>query len=268
VANNLTFGSSASGIAFSGNWAYATPGVAGSDVAVCPVAGNGSLGACKTAMTFGSPTSLAVSGGRLYVADANGPGYVHSCDINNADGSLSNCHDNAVGAINTMDGVSVTATTAYIVDINGNNLTTCAVSAVDGTLSGCSQQTLNNTTPMGGNTPVASPRSVKAYGGNLYIGTGAGVLLLPIQSDGSVKVTYPCPYSTGAGVTCVDDTVPLQTPLTGIAFNNGYAYVSGYGNSGAGGVAVCKVEATGYLDQCTTSATPGTPAYYGALAVH
>jgi hypothetical protein len=112
------------------------------------------------------------------------------------------------------------------------------------------------------------PAQREGQGGNLYIGTGAGVLPPPIQNDGSVKVTYPCPYCPAPGVVCVDDTAPLQTPLTGIAFNNGYAYVSGYGNSGNRGVAVCKVEASGYLDQCTTGASPGFPADYGALAVH
>ncbi len=256
------------GIAFSGNWAYVSPGAVATDVDVCPVAADGTLGACASAHTFGTPTALAVSGGRLYVADANGPGYVHSCDINNLDGTLGNCVDNAVGAINTMDGVTVTATTAYIVDINGDNLTTCAVSPTNGTLSACSQQTLGGTTPAGGNTPVASPRSVSAYGGNLYVGTGAGVLQLPIQPDGSVIVMYPCPYAAGPGVTCVDDLPPLQTPMTGFAFNNGYAYVAGFGNSGNGGVGVCKVEASGYLDNCITGTSPGTPAVYGGLAVH
>jgi hypothetical protein len=102
----------------------------------------------------------------------------------------------------------------------------------------------------------------------LYIGTGAGVLLLPIQPDGSVIVMYPCPYAAGPGVTCVDDLPPLQTPMTGFAFNNGYAYVAGFGNGGAGGVGVCKVEASGYLDNCSTGTSPGTPAVYGGLAVH
>ena len=256
-----------SGIAFSGNWAYVTPGVGAGDVDVCPVNADGTLGACILAQTFGSPTALSVSNGRLYIADADYPGLVHSCDINNADGALGNCNDNAVGPINTMVGVAVTLTTAYTVDINGNNLTTCAVSAMDGTLSGCTQQSLNNTTPLGGNTPVAAPRSVSAYGGNLYVGTGAAILMLPIASDGSVTVpVLPATCVLAPGTSCTIDVVP-QTPVTAAAFNNGYGYVSGYGNS-TGGVGVCKIEASGLLDNCTTGASPTTPGYYGGLAVH
>jgi hypothetical protein len=257
-----------SGIAFSGNWAYVTPGVGTSDVDVCPVNADGSFGACILAQTFGSPSALSVSNGRLYIADASGPGYVHSCDINNADGSLANCNDNPIGPIDTMVGVAVTATTAYMVDINGNNLTTCAVSAVDGTLTCCTQQSLNNTTPLGGNTPVAAPRSVSVYGGNLYVGTGAAILMLPIASDGSVAVpVLPATCVLAPGTSCTIDVVP-QTPVTAAAFNNGYGYVSGYGNSGAGGVGVCKIEASGLLDNCITGASPNTPGYYGGLAVH
>jgi hypothetical protein len=256
------------GLAFSGNWAYVSPGAAATDVDVCPVAADGSLGACSSAHTFSLPNALAVSGGRLYISDANGPGYVHSCDINNINGSLSNCQDNAVGTIDTMDGIAVTATTAYIVDINGNHLTTCAVSPTDGTLSGCTQQSLNNTTPLGGNTPVAAPRSASVYGGNLYVGTHAAVLLFPIGANGAVTVpVLPATCVLAPGTSCTIDVVP-QTPVASAVFNNGYAYISGNGNSGSGGVGVCKVEPNGLLDNCSTGASPGTPAYYGGLAVH
>ena len=61
-----------------------------------------------------------------------------------------------------------------------DNLSTCTVSSIDGSLSACSQQTLNGTDPAGGNTPSANPSGVSVYGGNLYIGTNAGVLILPI----------------------------------------------------------------------------------------
>ena len=256
-------------IAFSGNWAYVSPGVGAGDVDVCPVNADGSFGTCVATQTFGTPSALSVSGGRLYVADSDFPGLVHSCDINNADGSLGNCNDNAVGPIDTMVGVAVTASTAYTVDINGNNLTTCAVSPTDGTLSGCTQQSLNNTTPLGGNTPVAAPRSVTAYAGNLYVGTGAAILMLAIAPDGSVTVpTLPatCQLPPSAN-SCTIDVVP-QTPVVSAAFNNGYGYVSGYGNGGAGGVSVCTIESNGLLDNCTTGASPNTPANYSGLAVH
>ncbi|MDP9065473.1 MAG: hypothetical protein M3O06_06395, partial [Pseudomonadota bacterium] len=83
--------SAPTGIAFSGNWAYITPGAAATDVDVCAVALDGTLSACTSAHSFSLPNALAVSGGYLYVADANGPGYAHSCKINSADGSLSAC---------------------------------------------------------------------------------------------------------------------------------------------------------------------------------
>ena len=113
------------GIAFSGNWAYVTPGAVATDVDVCPVASDGTLGTCISAQTFGSPSALAVSGGYLYVADANGPGNAYSCTIDSLDGSLSGCIANSVGTVNTLDGIAVTATNAYLVDINGGNVSTC-----------------------------------------------------------------------------------------------------------------------------------------------
>jgi hypothetical protein len=129
---------------------------------------------------------------------------------------------------------------------------------------------LNETAPGGGNTPVASPTSVTAFGGNLYIGTHAAILLLPINVDGSVTLptlpdTCQLPTSTNS---CTIDVVP-QTPVASVAFNNGFAYVSGNGNGGNGGIGVCTLESNGILDSCATDpANPATPAFYGGLAVH
>jgi hypothetical protein len=267
------------GIAFSGNWAYVTPGaLATTDVDVCAVGSDGTLGACKRAQTFGSPSALAVSGGQLYVADANGPGgNAYSCPINNADGSLPACTTTPVGAaVSTLDGIAVTGTNAYLVDINGGNVSTCAVSPTDGSLSACTQQTLNNTAPGGGNTPPlkpAAPRSASVYGGTLYIGTTAGPMLLTIAGDGTVTPVVGSPFCSLAPVitSCTIDgvaTSPTQTPLNGLAFNNGYAYVSGVGNGG--GIGICTIEASGILDKCVTSPDllVAVPAIFGGLAVH
>jgi len=255
------------GIAFSGNWAYITPGAVASDVDVCAVAsdGTGTLSACKSAQTFSTPSALAVSGGYLYVTDANGPGNAYSCAINNADGSLSACFTTPVGAVNTLDGIAVTANNAYLVDINGDNLSTCTVSASDGSLSACTQATLSGTAPGNGNTPTAAPRSASVYGGNLYIGTIASIIILPIAADGTVAVMYPCPFTTGSSCT-IDGVGPVQSTINGFAFNNGHAYVSGYG--GGGGIGICTIEASGILDNCVTSADPGLTGYYGGMAVH
>ena len=82
-----------------------------------------------------------------------------------ADFSLGTCVTNYLGVpLDTPDGIAVTATDAYIVDINGGNLTTCTVNP-DGSLFPCSQQSLDGTNPAGGNTPNASPRSAFVYGG-------------------------------------------------------------------------------------------------------
>jgi hypothetical protein len=225
------------------------------------VAADGTLSACTSAHTFGLPNSLAVSGGYLYVADAGGPN-VYSCTINNADGTLSACITNYVGTVNTLDGIAVTATTAYMVDINGENLTTCSVSPIDGSLFGCTQATLNNSAPLGGNTPNSSPRSASVYGGNLFIGTTASIMILPIAGDGTVTVNYPCALTT-TGTSCTIDGIgPVQTPVTGLAFNNGHAYASGAGSGG--GIGVCTIEASGIIDSCTTNLT----GYYGGMAVH
>jgi hypothetical protein len=252
--------SAPTGIAFSGNFAYVAPGIAATDVDVCPVNADGSLGTCTSAQTFGAPDALAVSGGYLYVADADSPN-VQSCTIN-ADGSLSACQANYIGTVNTVDGIAVTDTDAYIVDINGGNLTTCTISSLDGSFNVCTQATLNGTTPAGGNTPHASPRSATVYGGNLYAGTKAGILILPIAPDGTVTVNYPC--SLTIGTSCTDDTAAVQTPVTGLAFDNGYAYVSGYG--GGGGEGICQLEPSGLIDDCVTS--PSLSGYYGQTAFH
>ena len=273
-SNAATGFAAPSGIAFSGNWAYVTPGAVATDVDVCAVATDGSLSGCTRAYTFATPNALAVSGGYLYVADANGPGYAYSCVIDGANGTLSACTANAIGAVNTMDGIAVTATKAYIVDINGGNLSTCTVSSLDGSLSACTQITLDGTAPSNGNTPSASPRSVSVYGGNLYIGTHAGDMILPIASDGTVTPVYsPTFCSLTPGTSCTIDgdgnnftTVPHQTPITGFGFNNGYAYVSGYG--GGGGIGICTIEATGVLDNCVKSLNSFLNGYYGGMAIH
>jgi hypothetical protein len=261
-ASAATGFSAPSATAFSGNWAYVTPGAAATDVDVCPVNPDGTLGTCNNAQTVSIPTALAVSGGRLYVTDANGPDYVYDCAINNADGSLSACNQNFIGGtINTFAGIAVTATNAYIVDYNGEHLSTCTVSPTDGSLSACTQTTLIGTDPGGGNTPHAYPRSAYVYGGNLYLGTFAGVLILPIAGDGTVTVNYPCSLTTGTSCT-IDNAEPGE--VRGFAFNNGYAYLSGYGSGG--GIAICKIEASGILDQCAIS--PSLQGYYGGMAVH
>ncbi len=250
------------GIAFSGNWAYVTPGAAATDVDVCPVNPDSTFGTCTNAHTFSTPTALTVSGGYLYVTDADGPDFVYNCPINSVDGSLGTCISNYIGPVNTLDGIAVTATNAYMVDINGENLSTCTVSSMDGSLSACTQQTLIGTDP--GNTlTTTAPRSTYVYGGNLYVGTGAGTLILPIAGDGTVTVNYPCSTTIGTSCTIEEDT-PAQTAVFGFAFNNGYAYASGFG---AFGIGICTIEASGILDNCATS--PSLSAFfYGGIAVH
>jgi len=268
-ANAATGLHNPSGIAFSGNWAYVAPGIAATDVDVCPVNADGSLGICTSALTLNSPNALAVSGGYLYVTDPSTPS-VQICSIG-ANGSLSNCNTNYFSVpMNTIDGIVVTATAAYIVDVNGGNLTTCTVNSGDGSLSPCSQQSLNATAPLGGNTPASTPSGVAVYGGNLYVGTKAGDLILPI-TGGAVTVTYPCPLTYTPGQTCTDDgnvaSAPAQTPVIGFAFNNGFGYATGYG--GGGGIGVCTLEASGgVLDNCQTSGNAFLTGHYGGMAIH
>jgi hypothetical protein len=250
------------GIAFSGNWVYVTPGAAATDVDVCPVNTDGSLGTCKLAATFGLPNALAVNGGYLYVSDASTPPNVYNCPINSVDGSLGTCIASNIGTVDTLDGIAVTASNAYMVDINGANLSTCTVSSIDGSLSACTKQTLIGTDP--GNTlTTTAPRSTYVYGGNLYVGTGAGTLILPIAGGGTVTVHYPC--STAIGTSCtIEENTPTQSAVFGFAFNNGHAYASGFG---AFGIGICTIGASGILDNCATS--PSLSAfYYGGIAVH
>jgi hypothetical protein len=221
---------------------------------------DGTFGACSSAQTFTSaaPNALAVSGGYLYVSDAANPS-AYSCPIN-PDGSLGTCLTNPIGTVDTLADVAVTATNAYLVDYNGENLSTCAVSPTDGSLSGCTQATLIGTDPA--NTPHANPRSVSVYGGNLYIGTNAGVLVLPISGNGTVTLNYPC--STTPGTSCTSTPGPVQSTVYSFAFNNGYAYASGFG--GGGGIGICTIETSGIVDNCTTSLS--LVGNYGGMAVH
>jgi hypothetical protein len=263
-ANAASGFSAPTGIAFNGNLAYVTPGAAATDVDVCPVNSDGTLGPCISAQTFSLPNALAVSGGNLYVADASGPN-VYSCRID-ADGSLSACIANYVGTVNTVDGIAVTATTAYIVDINGGNLTTCSVSSIDGSLSGCAQTTLSGTNPNAGKTANAAPRSAAVYGGDLYIGAIAGSIMLPIAGDGTVAVTYPCSVTPAASSCTIDPVGPVQSTVNGFSFSNGYAYVSEYG--AGGGVGICNIGFYGNLDNCVTSPNSFLNGVYAGIAVH
>ena len=98
----------------------------------------------------------------------------------------------------------------------------------------------------------------------------AGDMILPIAGNGTVTPLYsPTFCSLTPGTLCTIDgnvpTAPTQTPLSGFAFNNGFAYVAGFG--GGGGIGICTFEAsTGVLDNCTTS--PSLTGYYGGMAVH
>jgi hypothetical protein len=262
-ANAATGFSAPTGIVFSGNWVYVTPGRVATDVDACPVNSDGTLGLCISSQTFSSPKALAASGGYLYVADAGGP-TVYSCRID-GDGSVSICVANDVGMVNMPDGIAVTATTAYIVDSNGGSLTTCSVSSVDGSLSGCAQTTLTGTNPDAGKTANAAPRSTAVYGGDLYIGAIGGAMMLPIAGDGTVTVTYPC-SSTPTTSCTIDFVGPVQSTVNGFSFNNGYAYVSEYGVGG--GVAICTIGFYGNLDNCVASPNSFLNGVYGGIAVH
>jgi len=253
------------GIAFSGNWVYVTAGAAATDVDVCPVNTDGTLGTpCTLAATFtlGLPNALAVSGGYLYVTNANGP-QAYNCPIK-PDGSLGVCISNYIGTVDTLMGIAVTATNAYMVDVNGENLSTCTVSSVDGSLSACTQQTLIGTDPS--NTiHMTTPRSAYVYRNNLYVGTHAGTLILPIAGDGTVTVPV-APATCSASTTIVtppctiEENTPANSAVYGFAFNNGYAYGSGQL------IDICKIEASGILDNCVTS--PSLSGFYGDIAVH
>ena len=74
------------------------------------------LGTIANTFVSGAPDALAVSGGYLYVADADNP-TVYNCPINGLDGSLGACISSPIGTVDTVDGIAVTATNAYIVDV-------------------------------------------------------------------------------------------------------------------------------------------------------
>jgi hypothetical protein len=236
------------GIALSGNFAYVSDSSAGT-VSVCPLNNDGTLGPCTIATApgsnpFTSPFGMAVNGGVLYVLDANGATPVNACTVD-PDGTLSNCFTTAWSVptpFNVADGISIAAdangdTFAYVVDFVGGNLTTCAV-ATDAELLNCTQS------PIG-----LTPTGVAAFNGNLYVGTGNNVnpnLQCPIAPDGSVNVAN-----------CVTTALSVNLArAVGIAFNDGYAYLSGYGGA-VGGVYVCPVTpGTGNLDTCVLSDDP------------
>ena len=104
-------------------------------------------------------------------------------------------------------------------------------------------------------------------GGSLYIGANGGPLILPIAGNGTVTVTIPCDISN-SGTSCTDDgdASLVQNPVTGLAFNNGHAYISGY--SGGGGISVCDVGLRGYIDHCVVSPDARLVGYFLEMAVH
>ena len=78
-----------------------------------------------------------------------------------------------------------------------------------------------------------------------------------------MTVNYPCSLTTGTSCT-IDGAEPGQSEVRGIAFNDGYAYLSGY--SVGSGIAICTIEPSGILDQCAIS--PSLQGYYGGMAFH
>jgi hypothetical protein len=96
-----------------------------------------------------------------------------------------------------------------------------------GSLSACTQATLIGTAVPGNNIP--SPRSTSVYGGNLYVGTSAGPLILPIANDGTVTVHYPCSPTIGT---------------------------------------LCTIEASGLLDNCNNNPNASPQDFYVGIAVH
>jgi hypothetical protein len=90
---------------------------------------------------------------------------------------------------------------------------------------------------------------------------------LPIASNGSVTVNYPCSTTTGTSCT-IENSGPGQSEVSGLAFSNGYAYIGGYGIEPGGGVGICTIEASGLLEQCAISPELEGSAYFGAMAVH
>jgi hypothetical protein len=236
------------GIVFNGNTAYVADDVAGT-VNMCPVNIDGTWGACTVATPAGnnpftSPRAMAIYGGEMFVVDANGATPVTACSID-GDGTLSGCFTTGWSApLNVPDGISVATATdgnayAYIVDINGGNLTTCSV-AVDDELLNCTQSAIGQ-----------NPAGDAAFNGSVYVATGDdadSVKRCPINSDGSITASN-----------CVITALSANfAQAVGFGFDNGYAYISGYGGlGGVGGVFVCPITlATGNLDSCVLSSDP------------
>ena len=103
--------------------------------------------------------------------------------------------------------------------------------------------------------------------------TGQNSRTLPLSNHGfrasneHRRVAYCAQFNISSHCShpyCTEDFTPVQTPVDGFAFNNGYAYVSGYGNGG--GIGICTLEASGIIDNCVNSSSP--TGIYGGMAIH
>lgn len=236
-------------------------------VSYCPINADGSLGACATTGSgLYNPQGIAFSGNYVYIANSNGSS-VTTCSVH-PDGSFSGCSNagfawpgdltanpaaayvylNTNGALDVCGGgagalsscastgsnipqlaFSVTGSQAY------GTVTTYTMFGSTSSIELCAVQlngALTNCAATGSNTSSAGdPQGV--YGNYLYLLGGSGLLVCPIELDGTLG-------------TCSSLTVS-GTPQ-GAAFLGGYAYINLYPST----VKVCPINPNGTLGSCTT----------------
>ncbi len=214
---------SATGIAFSGSYAYVATYSVG-QVDKCSVASDGTLSACaSTGSNFSDPLHLSVNGGYLYAANIGGG--VTYCAISQTDGTLSNCAATASSISGGIAGVSVGTTYAYVAAFGGN-VYECTVNG--GSLGGCSATgglsgALDITTFNGyAFDAISSTPSVCSIGGAGALTNCANSVVLP-NGAYSYGVSASGSYAYFATATHVYVCTASGTSLSGCAVSDGGA---------------------------------------------
>lgn len=199
------------------------PSAAASGTLSLPFSYNNDAGSAETGTVS---ISYLANLPHLYVANFGSA--VKECTLN-SNGTVSACAAAASsGGAATPSGIAFSGNTVYETDYNNGVIDVCTVNS-DGSFSSCSAQV----------TGLMYPWALTISGSYLYVTsvyTYGSVMACPIASDGSLSTCS----ATGVGV------------ATGIAIDNGYAYIS----AGPGSSTVmnkCVVNGDGTLSGCVST---------------
>jgi 6-phosphogluconolactonase (cycloisomerase 2 family) len=254
-------------------------------VLVCPIAGDGSLGACQsTGSGFDTPEDIKIAGNLLYVVNYLSQS-VSVCSIN-LDATLSGCVATGSGFTYPVSmAINAAGTLAYVSSYS-HTPSVCAIDT-SGLLTSCASTA--------GNVPQSWSIALSTDGGHAYLSSPwyGGINICAIASDGTlgsciltgsseepfgiaidgtnlyqadygVSSVAVCPLNNDGSIGgCTTAGSGFASPI-GLVLNGNLAYVSNYFSNSIG---ICPVSADGTFGACTTS-TDASFNFIWGLAIH